>query len=136
MSNLYGHFTFYNSYSSSILTILTFLLYCLMQCEDHDAAMAGYSVKGQHCDLKHGEWKQQVYPFSDTCEVKWYTQWFSPQEQVFGTDRCSNGLKLDYCNEGPCPDVADDAADLTVKSRSVSLRGHAIVGRLRKPLWN
>ena len=65
--------------------------------------MAGYSVKDQHCDLKHGKWSQSIYVGSDTCEVKWYTQWFSPVKQVFASDKCSNGLKLDYCVKGPCP---------------------------------
>lgn len=100
--------------------------------------MVGYSVKYQYCDLKHGEWKQNVYPFSETCQVKWYTKLFSPQEQVFFTDRYRHGLKLDYCNEGPCPDDPNSIdADSGIENEQNAMLGHVVttIGgrrRLRK----
>jgi len=88
----------------------------------HDATMVGYSVKDQHCDLRHGSFKQKVYIFSSTWHVPWYTELFSPQEQVFRTDKCSNGLKVDYCNQGSCPTETDlDFMELMNRTRQ-SLR--------------
>lgn len=99
-------------------------------CTDHDAAMAGYSVKDQHCDLKHGEWSQNIYVGSDTCKVEWYTQWFSPVKQVFSSVKCSNGLKLDYCVKGPCPgaEYSDSLSDANSTDSSDSF---SIVAAIR-----
>lgn len=73
----------------------------------HDASMPNYSVKDQHCNLIRGTFHQNVYSFSDQCETNWFTRLFSPQEQVFSSDQCFHGFRLDYCIQGPCPDPAE-----------------------------
>jgi hypothetical protein len=69
----------------------------------HDPSMPNYSVKSQRCDLRRGKWHQDVYLMSNRCEVPWFAQLYSPQAQVFSTDSCFQGRKLDYCVQGPCP---------------------------------
>ena len=84
--------------------------FCIYGMKDHDATMPNYSVKDQHCDLPRGTFHQEIFAFSNKCEVPWYAQLFSPQEQVFSTESCFSGFKLDYCVAGPCP-TSDDAVE-------------------------
>jgi hypothetical protein len=75
----------------------------------HDASMSYYSVQNQRCDLPRGKWHQDVYLMSDRCDVPWFAQLFSPQAQVFSTDSCFQGRKLDYCVQGACPGQGTEA---------------------------
>ena len=70
--------------------------------------MDNYSVRSQYCNMKTGNWHEQVFLGSKDCSTNWWTQWWSPIDLTFTSDSCVGGISLHYCKPGPCEEDDDD----------------------------